>query len=255
MEIKRKLSLALLLLLFLIPALAAPALAQAGLTLRVDKDFGYNSGRNIRGTFTLGASGPQDLALVVFYLDGQEIGRVSQAPFEMTINTDSYPSGDHLLRARAELASGAQVESAERNFRFLLREEEAAGMRNILVPLLGVIALLTVGGMAIQMFVARGSQNRPGLGSGQFAWRSGWGAMCPRCQLPTPVHITGLNLGFLTKFDRCENCGKWSLMRVRPERELEVYARALAAANRPQVQVENEEEKLRRQVDDSRYTD
>lgn len=236
-------------------ALAArPALAQSALTLHVNKDFGYNAGGDIRGTFTLTADGPADLAAVVFLLDGREIGRAEAAPFSLKINTDDYAPGDHILQARGQLSSGSAVDSQERTFRFLNKDEEAAGMRNILFPLLGLVAVITVAGFAIQIFMARGKQPGGAGAGGSFSYRSGYGAVCPRCQLPTQVHPISINLGFMTKFDRCDNCGKWSLMRVRSPKDMQAYISTLQAQGQARVQPESEEEKLRRQLDDSKYT-
>lgn len=235
-------------------ALAAPVLAQSALTLRVNKDFGYNSGGDIRGTFTLSASGPDDLAWVVFLLDGQEIGRADAAPFELQIHTDSYPAGEHTLQARGQLAGGSTVETLERQFRFVTRDEEASGMQKILVPLLGGIALVTILGFALQFLSARNRPASPVDASGGFAYRGGWGAICPHCHLPTNIHFLSINLGFMTKLDRCDNCGKWGLMRVRNQGDMDAYIHTLQKAGKAQVQPESDEEKLRRQLDDSRYT-
>lgn len=241
-----------LLLVFLL-AVVSPVLAQAELTLRVSKDFGYNSGSKIRGTFTLSATGPEDLASVVFFIDGQEVGRAGQSPFRLQIKTDDYPSGEHSLEARGTKSDGSSLVAQARTFQFLSREEEASGMKNILIPMLGILALITVGGMALQMLTSRGSHPQPSAITGKFTYHGGSGAICPRCQMPTPVHAFSPNIGLMTKFDRCESCGKWSLMRVRPAREMEAYARALVSQDQPQIQAEDEGEKLRKQVDDSRF--
>ena len=239
-------------LMILLLVVTIPALAQAEMTLRVSKDFGYNNGSKIRGTFSLNVIGPEDLTSVVYLIDGQEVGRVDQAPFKLQIKTGDFTSSDHLLQARGTRADGSSIESPVRTFSFLSREEEASGMTKIIFPLLGAVLLITLGSFAIQMLNLRGGRSRVLETPGTFTYRSGFGAVCPRCQLPTPVHITGLNLGFMTKFDRCENCGKWGLMRVRPPREMEAYAYTLAVREKEHLQVVSEtpEEKLRHQVDD-----
>ncbi|MEN6410121.1 MAG: hypothetical protein ABFD44_10485, partial [Anaerolineaceae bacterium] len=67
----------------------------------------------------------------------------------------------------------------------------------------------------------------------------------------------GFNLGPRVKFDRCENCGKWGVMKIvslEKLREAEAAERRDAQAA-PQVAEPSEEEKLRRELDESKYTD
>jgi hypothetical protein len=85
----------------------------------------------------------------------------------------------------------------------------------------------------------------------------GWagGAICPKCKRPTMVHPFSPHFGFRLKFDFCENCGKWSLMRVLPESELrlaEVEERQ--AAEKVQPALKTEEEKLKEILDESKYS-
>jgi len=71
------------------------------------------------------------------------------------------------------------------------------------------------------------------------------------------MHIWGLNMG-LGKFDRCPHCGKWSVVRrVNPDL-LAASAEAAERAARQETAVSeplSDEEKLRRQLDDSRFDD
>jgi hypothetical protein len=68
------------------------------------------------------------------------------------------------------------------------------------------------------------------------------------------MHFFGLNLG-LSKLDRCPYCGKWGLVRAKP---LDVLRAAEAgeleeAQAGSQLSAESEEEKLRKELDDSRF--
>jgi hypothetical protein len=80
------------------------------------------------------------------------------------------------------------------------------------------------------------------------------GAICPKCQRPFAVHIYGLNLGF-SKFDRCPYCGKWSVVRREPMQKLRAAEEAELARSKETgtVQGMTEEEKLKKQLDDSRF--
>ena len=74
------------------------------------------------------------------------------------------------------------------------------------------------------------------------------GAICPKCGRPFPRHWWGLNAG-LGKFDRCDNCGRWSIVRAEPFDKL----RAAEAAEIEHAAVAPElspEEKLRRQLEE-----
>ena len=67
--------------------------------------------------------------------------------------------------------------------------------------------------------------------------------------------MTGINL-VVGKLDRCENCGKWSIMRGYPLdvlRAAEAAERAAEQSTSP-VSEKSEEDKLRDMLDDSRYT-
>jgi DNA-directed RNA polymerase subunit RPC12/RpoP len=105
------------------------------------------------------------------------------------------------------------------------------------------------------MFLTAGKHQSLPLGTPRKYGISG-GAICPKCQRPFALHFFALNLG-LGKFDRCPYCGKWSVLRPRPIAELrqaeevELQA-AMDAALPPEV---SEEEKLRRELDDSRFQD
>jgi DNA-directed RNA polymerase subunit RPC12/RpoP len=85
----------------------------------------------------------------------------------------------------------------------------------------------------------------------------GGGAICPRCGRPFSLRFLAINLGPGRKFDRCPHCGKWAFMRLRSMTDL----RATEAAELEQAQlagtvpVPSAEEKLHKELDDSRFQD
>ena len=83
------------------------------------------------------------------------------------------------------------------------------------------------------------------------------GAICPKCRRPFALGIGAINLGFGTKFTRCPHFGKWSVARRASLDELRAAESAeLADTQAGQgVPEKSEEEKLKKSVDDSRYTD
>ena len=61
-----------------------------------------------------------------------------------------------------------------------------------------------------------------------------------------------MNLGF-SKFARCPYCGKWSLVRVESMEKLREAEKAELEWGKVEIQEETEEEKLRKELDDSKY--
>jgi len=200
----------------------SPAQAQSTneLTLRLSRDFGYSSGTGkIQGTFSLRASGPDNLARVEFYIDGELMGIDEEPPFKLQFNTGSYPLGVHTLSAIGYTAAGDVLQSNEHRREFVDPAEGWQTVGKIVIPIFGI-------------------------------------AICPKCQRPFPLHIYGMNLG-IGKYDRCPHCGKWSLVRRQRLSELraaEASELASAESDQPQPPL-SEEERLRKELDDSRYLD
>ncbi|MEW6504128.1 MAG: Ig-like domain-containing protein [Chloroflexota bacterium] len=237
--------------------LTSPVLAQEGYRLLVDRNFGFSAGSQIRGDFTLKISGDQDaIAAVTFLIDGEEMTTITAAPFRYRFNTSSYPEGIHELSARLTLKDGSTVELTPRRFEFASSQAEREAIVKIIVPLLGVVLLLTLVGGGVQMLALRSKPaGRYAPGEARNYGVLG-GTICPKCQRPTPLHLWSLNLG-VGRWDRCENCGQFSFMR---RQSLEVLRAAEAAelqaekSTRP-ASAKSEEEKLRELLDQSKYTD
>lgn len=253
-----KLSLFLLLFCGMLFA-AAPVLAQqSDLTLYVNRNFGYSSGSQIRGSFTLSVDGPKNIQSVTFKIDGAVIGTVTEAPFKLKFQTTAYPLGWHELSAEATTTDGQSLVSGVRKFEFASTAQESATVQRITLPLGGIVLGLILVMLAAQFLAFRNLKNRPALPLGaprQYGVMGG--AICPKCSRPFAVHWWAFNAGIGSKFDRCDHCGKWSVVR-------RINAAALAQAERdelklaqPEVQVAGvtEEEKLKQQIDESRFTD
>ena len=83
------------------------------------------------------------------------------------------------------------------------------------------------------------------------------GAICPKCHRPIRLGLMPLKLGFGTKVIRCEFCGKWSIVRRASLSELRAAEAAELADARSGslTPVKSEEERLKEQIDESRFTD
>ena len=240
---------------------AMPVLGQdGGLTIAVHKRFGYNMGSQIQGSFSIKARGPEDLATVTFTIDGAPLATMTAPPFEAAFQTRDYDLGWHEIAAEGTTAGGEALESPPLRFQFVSPEAVTKGMVRLLVPVLILIVGAIVLSAVVPLFTGRNKQPRspeaytPGepRSYGMFG-----GTVCPKCGRPFGLHWWGLNVGLFSKYDRCPHCGKWSLVR-RASREALVAAEAAESAARaatiapPQL---TEEEALREQLEDSRYTE
>lgn len=254
MQIQMKKIVRLVLLAWLVLGFQSVAAQTDGLQLRLRRDFGYSSGSgDIQGTFTLTASGPSDLSRVVFWLDDQELGRVEQAPFELRFQTDSYPLGDHTLFAEGVTAGGAELRSNPIQVEFVSPEQGWSAALRIVVPMFALI----FGAMALSFIVSfAGGKKLQNLPPGApRSYGVAGGAICPRCGRPYPRHVLSPNLVF-GKLERCPFCGRWAvvpaaspaMLRLAEQAELEGAADGVS----PQV---SETERLRKELDDSRYQD
>jgi len=244
------------LFLALIPGLllAPSALAQAQeISLTLSRDWGYGGFDNdIQGTFSMHARGPADLARVEFYIDDVKIGEDMQAPFALQFVTDSYVPGAHSLSAMGISASGDEYRSNVITVTFLSAEQARKATSGIIVPVLAVLGLAVVlSALGPLLMRRKGLENLPPGAQRKYGMRGG--AICPKCQRPFAMHLFSLNLG-VSKLERCPYCGRWSVVRAQPTERLRAAERAELerAGAAPQVG-ESAEEKLRKELDDSKY--
>jgi hypothetical protein len=246
---RRALMLVVFLLIWAHPTFAQDE-SQLRLTLR--RDFGYASGSgDIQGAFTIRASGPEDLQRVVFYLDDAALGEADQPPFELRFHTESYPLGEHSLSATGFTASGREVRSNPVKLRFVSADEGfQTGMR-IVLPLLAVVFGLVVLSSVLSIVTAGKLKDLPPGASRQYG--AAGGAICPRCGRPFSRHFFSLNM-LVGKLERCPFCGKWSILAAQPLSILRAAEAAeLEGAGGEAVPSESEEERLRKELDQSRY--
>lgn len=228
---------------------------QTDYRISVNRNFGFSSGSQIRGDFTVSIIGDETTVQSVAYLiDGQAIGEVAAAPFKLRFKTQDYPEGVHEIGAVITLKDGSTVTPQVRRFEFVSAEVESSVVQKIIFPLLGVVLLMVVLGTGSQMLAARRRGPSPEAGFQRNYGLAG-GSICPKCMRPTPRHMWGLNM-VVGKLDRCENCGKWSIMRAQPIEVLRAAERAEIEAEKADTPkpAQTEEERLRELLDRSRYT-
>ena len=233
----------------------AVAQADTPIALNLRRNFGYSSGSgDVQGNFTLKATPNQAVERVVFYLDEQVMGEAASEPYELRFVTDNYPAGVHNLSAKGYTASGQELDSNVIRVKFVTAEASRKSMYTILGITFGAVILVSVIAGAIPTRLGRKARPVP-LGAQRNYGVMG-GSICPRCLRPFPRSLMGFNM-LVGRLERCPHCGKWSIVhRASPE-----ALRAAGQAELEQADEEvaapslSEEERLRKELDDSRYQD
>lgn len=248
----KKIQIALLLATILSILFAVAAFAQSHeLTLRTSRDFGYGGLNNdIQGLFSMKVTGPADLVRVVFYIDSDAIGEVTQAPFNLQFNTDNYPLGQHNLSAVGFSSSGQQYSSNVITRNFVSSSEGNKAALQIVIPVIVIVFGAILLSFVVPLITGRGKIKNLPLGA-ERNYGAG-GGICPKCHRPFALPLFSMNLG-LSKLARCPYCGKWSVVRIQSIAKLHEAEQAELAWGKAEVVEETEEEKLRREIDESKY--
>jgi hypothetical protein len=248
-----KFRIALLFALTLSLLAANAALAQTEeLTLSFSRDFGYSSGTgDIQGTFSMKVSGPTDLARVEFYIDDTKIVEDSESPFRLQFTTDNYPLGLHEMYAIGYTADGREYRSKVVKANFVSADEGWQAAGKIAIPLITVVFGAILLSVVVPMLIGRGKREELPLGAERKYDLRG-GGICPKCKRPFALHLWSLNLGF-SKLDRCPYCGKWGVVRALSLAKLRQAEQAELEQAEGQVPGISEEEKLKKELDDSKY--
>jgi hypothetical protein len=233
------------------PARAQP---EEELKLNMSRDLGYGGFGEIQGLFSLSVGGPENLERVAFMIDGEIIGEDAEPPFRLQFNTDNYPVGQRTLSAVGYTSDGRELQANEIQIRFVSAEKARQVVFTFIVPvvvLLGVIIVLVLAS------TVRTARKRGGVPLGQpRKYGVSGGAICPKCERPFPLRLLSVNL-LTRQLTPCPHCGKWVIVGARPLAEL----RAAEAAELERIQATtrvtelSDEEKLRRQLEESRYQD
>jgi len=253
----KKITFLLMITLLLAGVTSSIAFAQAvsQLQLGMSRDFGYGGfGNDIQGLFTLKINKPpQNLVKVDFYIDTSVIGEVNQAPFNFQFNTDSYSLGEHDLHAVGFLSDGTQITSNTIRSNFVPAGAATGMITKIVVPIIGLVVIMIVVAFALPLILNKGKLSALPLGASRN-YGIGGGAICPKCGRPFPLRLWFINIGF-SKIDRCPYCGKWSFVRPKSLAELRAAEQAelVQAQSTTPIIGETEAEKLKKEIDDSRY--
>lgn len=233
----------------------AAAQAETPIALGLRRNFGYSSGSgDVQGNFTLKATPNQAVERVVFYLDEQVMGEAASEPYELRFVTDNYPAGVHNLSAKGYTASGQELDSNVIRVNFVTAEASRKSMYTILGITFGAVILVSVISWAIPTLLGRKAKPVP-LGAQRNYGVMG-GSICPRCLRPFPRSLMGFNM-LVGRLERCPHCGKWSIVQRASLEALRAAEQAELAQAGEEVAAPSlsEEERLRKELDDSRYQD
>jgi hypothetical protein len=218
------------------------------LPLRLTRDFGYGGlNGDIEGRFSMRIGDVDELVEVRFYLDNEVI-HVSTGPdFNFTFQTESFPPGPHTLTAIGTLADGRELQGPEFQRNFLTSDEVGGEVQRLIVPLIALVVGLTLITALVPALLGRTKKHVPG----QYGVSGG--AVCPRCEMPYSRHMLAPNL-VTGKLERCPHCGKWAIVpRASVELLQAAETRLKGDGSTPDIAAESEDDKLHRQLDDSRF--
>ncbi|NSW53093.1 MAG: hypothetical protein HPY85_11355 [Anaerolineae bacterium] len=252
-------------LLFVIALLLVPVsvvLAQSDtIKIRLNRDFGYGGmGNEIQGTFSIIVEDEGPYARVTFMMDDVVLGEVTDAPYRWQFSTDSYPPGEHTYWAVAELADGTRLESNRITGFVLTKEESSQGLFKILGVMLGSMAVVGLISWVVSNSVSKkANQGQAFNGDGiPQGFTTMGGSVCPKCGKAFSFHFWKLNL-LTHKVDRCPHCGKWVMVKSMTLQMMESALRAKGMTKTeptvPVAQPQTEEERLKQQLDGSRFID
>ncbi len=246
----KKFTLALLAAILFSLFISLVVLAQTEqLTLRMSRDWGYGGlNGDIEGLFSMKVTGSADLARVEYYIDDTKIGEVSQIPFNLQFTTDNYPLGSHKLYVVGISKGGMEYRSNVITANFVPKQSST----KIILPVLGVILAATLLSTLGPLLFRRGKRLSLPLGA-ERNYGTGGGGICPNCHRPFAIPLLSAHLGF-SKLAVCPFCGKWSLVRIELISKLREAEKAELQWAKPEQPSEiPEEEKLSKELDDSKY--
>jgi hypothetical protein len=244
---------ALLFAIVLSLALILTAFAQtAQLTLRLSRDYGYGGLNNdIQGLFSMRVTGPADLVRVVFMIDNNAIGEVNKPPFNLQFNTDNYPLGQHNLFAKGFSVGGQKYDSNIIISNFVSASVGNSAALRIVIPVLVIVFAAILLSFIIPIINKRGKFQDLPLGAERNYGVAG-GGICPKCHRPFVLPLFSMNLG-ISKLASCPYCGKWGTVRIQSLAKLREAEGAELDWGKPEVAEETTEDKLRKEIDESKY--
>lgn len=243
---KSKKFLLLAILFLILPKITHSQESTPELSLRLDRNFGYGGLGKIQGRFTLKAKSEYPLSQVEFFIDGESMDAVEQAPFEYRFHTEEYSPGRHTFSAIGYTTESSMIQSNEISSIILSSEDAWAETQQILVPILVLGGGLTLVGLVAPFLLGR----KKDFKVGEYGMVGG--AVCPRCKMPFSRHTLSPNL-VIGKLSRCPHCGKWGILPRSPKTRLEEAEARYKSTDSPSPLENPPEESIKRLLEESRF--
>ncbi len=231
-----------------VPVGAAAQNVEETLVLGLTRTFGYGGfNGQIQGAFKLSIkSEHEDLVRVDFLLDDEVIHSATQGPFDFSFNTSAYADGEHVFSANGYRSDGSGIDGNEFSRTFLSSEDSNSKTKDMIVPLIVGIGVLTLAGTLGSTFFAR--KKKFTLGKYGMAG----GAICPKCKFPYSRSVMAPNL-LVGKLQNCPHCRKWAIVSAASAVDLKSAKARLTKEGSATVETPTEEERLKKLLDDSRF--
>ena len=248
---------ALLVVLVTVSVVAADS---ADFNIRLQRDFGYGGmGNNIQGRFSILVSDDIDFVEVLFYMDDLEMGKVTEAPFRFQFSTDDFPPGAHEYWALGVLADGSELVSNRISVFVLSKEEANSGLGFIFLIIFGGIGVVLLLSFVISSIVSKKVKQGEYFDENLLpkGFHAHGGTICKKCGKPYAYKVFSGN--FIThKLDRCPHCGKMTFSRPMSRSLMIAAAEDMHDPDKTETGDNigglSEEEKLRKQLEESKYT-
>lgn len=230
-----------------------------GFEIGLNRDFGYGGfGNQIQGKFSIVVKGDLAFVKVTYMMDDTPMGIQTEPPFRFRFSTDDYAPGEHDYWAIGELADGTEFESNRIRGKVLTAEEANGDTGLILGIIFGTVIVGGVISWVITTIVSKRTEKGDYFDADHLphGFNLRGGTICPKCGEAYAYHLLSGNL-LTHKLDRCPHCGKYAVTRPMNRDMIigEVVKRHGDRIEKEISQPLTEEEKLRKQLEESKYTD
>ena len=218
--------------------------------INLRRDFGYGGFGEIQGTFTISADAPGDVVRLEFLLNSEVMAELNEAPWKFTFNTDAYNPGESTFSAIGYTSDGRQYSSNTYTTTILSGDDAMSSTMKLVIPLLGLVLVIVVVSALVPLITGKNKKFELGK------YGAAGGAVCRSCSLPFSRNVLAPNL-VVGKLERCPHCGKWMIAPRAGQAALqEAEQRYLADKKQGNLEVsavDEDKDKLRQMLDDSRF--
>jgi uncharacterized C2H2 Zn-finger protein len=223
LNVTSKAALALLVVVLCAASFLSQVSAAPTVSISLTRTNGYGWGNDINGHFTVNADVSSDVVKVEFYIDNILQYTVSGSAFAWSFNTENYPLGQHSITAVAYNSAGASQAS------------QALARNFVEVPIAFYLIIGAVVSASIIIAIV----------SIVLRKRQSGHTKCPQCSYIFARHYSWIHLGNSER-TKCPRCGKafWAKNYDGPIDNEE---------HTPQSELLSEQERLHRDIEDSKY--